>query len=142
MSIYNENEIRITGSIAKEPEFRESPSGDAWLKLTVPTQRNWRDESGQNQSHTEWHTVILKGNDAINARNYLTKGSYVTIKGELRYRKWKDSNQQDRISAEIHAFKVGYLDRKNNAVSAEQTPSAVINDGIQENHDAYRNLEF
>jgi single-strand DNA-binding protein len=145
MSIYNENEIRITGILSKDPEVRTTTQGKSWAKLSIPTTRRWKDQgTGQSQEHTEWHTVVVNGRDAENARDYLTKGSYVTVKGEMRYRKWEDNAGNQRISAEIHANEIGYLDRAKSVASRVVNANEPSQNGTHEpaHGDPYADLDF
>lgn len=61
----------------------------------VATSEQWKDKQ------TEWHRVVIFGKLAEVAGEYLRKGSQVYIEGQLRTRKWSDSNGVDRYTTEI-----------------------------------------
>lgn len=60
-----------------------------------------------------WHRIVMWDKLAVNAAEYLQKGSYVFIKGELIYRQYEDGNGQQNTSTEIIAYSFKVLDRKN-----------------------------
>ena len=55
----------------------------------------------EKKEQTEWHRVVIFGKLAEVAGEYLRKGSQVYIEGQLRTRKWTDSNGVDRYTTEI-----------------------------------------
>ncbi|HBB8100224.1 TPA: single-stranded DNA-binding protein, partial [Escherichia coli] len=58
-------------------------------------------QTGEKKEQTEWHRVVIFGKLAEVAGEYLRKGSQVYIEGQLRTRKWSDSNGVDRYTTEI-----------------------------------------
>lgn len=96
------NKVIIVGNCGKDPETRYLPSGDAVTNVSVATSEKWKDKSGAQQEHTEWHRVSFFGKTAEVAGNYLKKGSQVYVEGRIRTRKWQDKESgQDRYSTEI-----------------------------------------
>lgn len=68
----------------------------------VATSEQWKDkQTGEKKEQTEWHRVVIFGKLAEVAGEYLRKGSQVYIEGQLRTRKWSDSNGVDRYTTEI-----------------------------------------
>lgn len=50
---------------------------------------------------TEWHRVVIFGNLAEVAGEYLKKGSQIYVEGSLQTRKWTDQSGQDRYTTEV-----------------------------------------
>lgn len=68
----------------------------------VATSEQWKDkQTGEKKEQTEWHRIVIFGKLAEVAGEYLRKGSQVYIEGQLRTRKWSDSNGVDRYTTEI-----------------------------------------
>lgn len=133
-SFYYENEVRLTGRLAKDPEIfnGEKP----WGRLVLPTERRWINENGETVSHTEWHTVILNGREAIYARDFLQKGSVITVKGEIRYRKW-----EEKYFTEIHAHKILSFSSKktsNDSLAYDGVPMPPVNSFSNEKEEAIK----
>ncbi|MFY3758477.1 single-stranded DNA-binding protein, partial [Escherichia coli] len=96
------NKVILVGYLGQDPEIRYMPSGGAVATLSLATSESWRDkQSGEQKEKTEWHRVVLFGKLAEIAGEYLRKGSQVYIEGQLRTRKWTDSDGVDRYSTEV-----------------------------------------
>lgn len=96
------NKVIIVGTLGNDPEVKYSASGSAIANLSVATSEQWKDkQTGEKKEHTEWHRVVIFGKLAEVAGEYLRKGSQVYIEGQLRTRKWTDSNGVDRYTTEI-----------------------------------------
>lgn len=96
------NKVMLIGHLGQDPEIRYLPNGGAVANLTLATSDTWRDkQSGEVREKTEWHRVTLYGKLAEVAGEYLIKGSQVYIEGQLRTRKWQDTNGQDRYTTEV-----------------------------------------
>lgn len=96
------NKVIIVGTLGNDPEVKYSASGSAIANLSIATSEQWRDkQTGEKKEQTEWHRVVIFGKLAEVAGEYLRKGSQVYIEGQLRTRKWTDSNGVDRYTTEI-----------------------------------------
>lgn len=96
------NKVIIVGTLGNDPEVKYSASGSAIANLSVATSDQWKDkQTGEKKEHTEWHRVVIFGKLAEVAGEYLRKGSQVYIEGQLRTRKWTDSNGVDKYTTEI-----------------------------------------
>lgn len=96
------NKVIIVGTLGNDPEVKYSASGSAIANLSVATSEQWKDkQTGEKKEQTEWHRVVIFGKPAEVAGEYLRKGSQVYIEGQLRTRKWSDSNGVDKYTTEI-----------------------------------------
>ena len=103
------NKVILIGNLGADPETRYLPSGDAVTNIRIATSEKWKDKSGEQQEHTEWHRVAFFGKTAEIAGEYLKKGSPVYIEGRIRTRKWQDKEGQERYSTEIVADRMQLL---------------------------------
>nr|DAO15353.1 MAG TPA: Single strand binding protein [Caudoviricetes sp.] len=102
------NKVIIVGTLGNNPEVKYSASGSAIANLSVATSEQWKDkQTGEKKEQTEWHRVVIFGKLAEVAAEYLRKGSQVYIEGQLRTRKWSDSNGVDRYTTEIVIPQIG-----------------------------------
>lgn len=102
MSARGVNKVILVGHLGQDPEVRYMPDGTAVTTLSVATSETWRDkQTGENRENTEWHRVVLFGKLAEVAGEYLRKGSQVYIEGQLRTRKWTDTNGIERWTTEV-----------------------------------------
>ena len=56
--MYSLNKAMIIGNLTRDPEIRNTPSGQTVTSFSVATNFVWNDQSGQQQSRTEFHNVI------------------------------------------------------------------------------------
>jgi len=115
--MYYENQVRITGCLGRDPEIRAFQNGGKVANLRVATSRRWRDRtSGEVKTETEWHSVAVTNEGLVGlVEQRLKKGSYVTITGRLRTRKWQDQSGRDCYATEVlvapYGGEIGFLDR-------------------------------
>lgn len=95
------NKVIIVGTAGKDPDLRYSSNGNAITNISLATNEEWKDKSGQQQSSTEWHNVVFFGKLAEIAGKYLTKGSQVYIEGKLKTEKYQDKSGQDKYSTKV-----------------------------------------
>lgn len=102
------NKVIIVGTLGNDPEVKYSASCSAIANLSVATSEQWKDkQTGEKKEQTEWHRVVIFGKLAEVAGEYLRKGSQVYIEGQLRTRKWTDSNGVDKYTTEIVIPQIG-----------------------------------
>lgn len=76
--------IIIVGNLGRDPEMRYAPNGNAVTSLSVASNRQYTDSSGQKVKETTWFRVSVWGKQAESVNTYLQKGSSVLVEGELR----------------------------------------------------------
>lgn len=112
MSSYNS--ITVVGNLGRDPEQRSIGDGDRSVtSFPVATSRKYKTRDGDQKEDTQWHSVQVWGPQGENCAKYLTKGSLVLVSGEMRYRKYTGKDDVERISAEISADKVQFLNTRN-----------------------------
>jgi single-strand DNA-binding protein len=97
------NKCIIVGNLGKDPEIRNTSSGEKIANFNVATSESWKDKSsGERKEKTEWHRVcIFNDKLAEVAEKYLKKGSKVYVEGQLQTRKWTDKDGQEKFVTEI-----------------------------------------
>ena len=116
------NKVMIIGNLGADPESKALPSGDAVTNISIATSEQWKDKTtGEKKEASEWHRVVLFKRLAELAAQYLRKGSKVYIEGQLRTRKWRDQQGNDRYSTEIVAKEMQFLDSKGQSQAPQQS---------------------
>jgi single-strand DNA-binding protein len=111
------NKIVIVGNLGAVPEFKQTKSGQPMVKMSVATNRRWKDRDGARQEETEWHKVLAFGALAEQCNSVLGTGSQVYVEGRVQSTKFKDEDGRERKSYAIIAQKVEFL-----AVRGEDRP--------------------
>lgn len=97
------NKCILVGNLGADPETKSFQNGGKVCNLRIATSESWKDKnSGERKERVEWHSVaVLSEGLAGIAERYLRKGSKVYIEGQLRTRKWQDSQGNDRYTTEV-----------------------------------------
>lgn len=102
----NLNKVFILGNLTRDPELRQTPTGQAVCSFGVATNRFYTDSTGQKQKQAEFHNVVAWGRQAEIVNQYLKKGSSVLVEGRLQTRSWLDPQGTKHWKTEIVAERV------------------------------------
>lgn len=105
------NEVTLVGRLGKDPELRTTQTQQSKCTLWLATSEHYT-SNGQRQERTEWHTVVVWGNQAGPCGDYLHKGSLVFVKGRIQSREYEGRDGAKRKAYEIVASSVKFLDPK------------------------------
>lgn len=109
--MYSLNRATIIGNLTRDPEVRQTTSGQSVCTFGVATNRSWTDASGAKQEATEFHNVVAWGKLAEICGQYLAKGRKVYIEGRLQTREWEGQDSVKRYRTEIVTENMIILDR-------------------------------
>ena len=99
----NVNKVMLVGRLTRDPEIRNTPSGQSVARVSLATNSTWKDKSGQKQERTEFHNIVLWGRLAEIAGQYLTKGQEAYFEGRLQTSKYMGKDNVERRTTEIIA---------------------------------------
>lgn len=117
------NFVNLIGNLGSAPVAKTLPSGRLLTEFSLATNDRYTDANGNRVERTEWHTVKAFGKPAEILSQYLQRGSKVSILGTLRYNKWQDKYEQNRISTEVIVESFRFLD--GNPASRSQPQAAL-----------------
>jgi len=103
------NKVILIGRLGKDPELKYTPSGAPVAKFSLATDEVFKDRSGEQQKHTEWHNIVAWNKLAEICSEYLTKGKQVYVEGSIRSRQWQDQSGNKRTAYEIVARQLTML---------------------------------
>jgi single-strand DNA-binding protein len=104
------NKVMLIGNLGGDPEKRFTPAGQPVTTFNIATTERWKDRAnGQPQERTEWHRIVVWGQQAENCAQYLAKGRSVYVEGRLQTRQWEDKEGKKRYTTEIVATRVLFL---------------------------------
>ncbi len=109
MAATNINRVVITGNLTRDPELRNTNSGNSVCSLRVAC--NTRRKSGDEWvDKPNYFDVTVWGAQGENCATYLQKGRPVAIDGRLEWREWDDRDTgKKRQSVDIIADSVQFL---------------------------------
>lgn len=104
------NKAILVGNLGRDAEFTTTAAGFPIARFSIATSHRRKDtRSGQWEDKTEWHRVVLLGNQAESLRDYLRKGKQVYVEGRIETRSWDDKDGQKRYMTEIIAERIQLL---------------------------------
>lgn len=106
------NKVTLIGNLGRDPEVRRLENGAVVAKFSVATTENYRDKSGEWQSQTEWHDIVVWRHLAERAETQLKKGAQVYVEGKLTHRSWEDQDGKKRYTTEVLANMFRLLGRR------------------------------
>jgi len=115
------NKVILVGRLGRDPEVKYTPSGAPVAKFSLATDETFKDRSGEQQKHTEWHNIVAWNKLAEICGEYLTKGKLVYIEGSIRSRQWEDQAGNKRTSYDIIARSMQMLGSKAESERAATT---------------------
>jgi len=113
------NRVTLIGNAGNDPEFKTLQDGTPVAKLALATTETFRLKTGETQSRTDWHTIILWRGLAGLAKEYVRKGSLLYIEGKLRNRQYEDKDGIKKYVTEILAEQIIMLDKKGKMSESE-----------------------
>ena len=107
----NINRVVITGNLTADPELRSTPSGTSVCNLRIAC--NTRRKDGEEWvDKPNYFNVTVWGAQGENVARYLSKGRPVAIDGRLKWREYKDKDDNKREAIDIVADTVQFLNAK------------------------------
>ena len=77
-------------------------SGDKVINFSLATSESWKNSSGERQTKTEWHNVVVFNKGLISViENYVSKGSKIYIEGQIETRSWEDQSGVKKYTTEV-----------------------------------------
>lgn len=120
------NRVTIVGNMGRDPEIRQTPSGQAVANLSIGTHKSWLQKDGTRKERTSWHKVVAWGALADLCGKVLHKGQKVYIDGELNYEDYKANDGSPRQKAIIKADQIVAMDSGHNREDAGLDPNVSI----------------
>ncbi|MCF7820422.1 MAG: single-stranded DNA-binding protein [Candidatus Pacebacteria bacterium] len=119
----NLNKAMIIGNVTRDPELRNTPSGQPVASFSVATNFSWVDQSGQKQDKAEFHNIVAWRKLAEICSQYLKKGSKVYVEGRLQTSEWAGQDGNKRYRTEIILENMIMLDSKGQGGSSYNNQS-------------------
>ncbi len=103
------NQVILMGNLTRDPEVRQTPSGQSVCSFSLALNRAYKDQSGDWQEATDFIDVVAWGPLGERVAQYVTKGRRVLVQGRLQSRAWEQEGQK-RSKVEVLANDVTFLD--------------------------------
>ena len=105
------NQVTLMGNLTRDPELRQTPSGQNVTSFSLALNRSYKDQSGEWQEATDYIDIVCWGPLAERVAQYLSKGRRCLVQGRLQSRSWEQDGQK-RNKVEVLANDVTFLDSR------------------------------
>jgi single-strand DNA-binding protein len=89
------NQVVLVGRIGQELDLKYTQGGTAVLRISLATSRRVKDEAGEYQEKTSWHTVKAFGRQAEVIAKHCGKGDGLFLEGRLDY--WEAEGKRGKL---------------------------------------------
>jgi single-strand DNA-binding protein len=114
------NQVTLMGNLTRDPELRQTPSGQNVVSFSLALNRSYKDQSGEWQEATDYVDIVAWGPLAERVSEYLFRGSRCLVQGRLQSRNWEQDGQK-RSKVEVLANDVTFLDSRGSNSSDNDT---------------------
>lgn len=130
------NKVILIGNLTRNPELKQTPSGQAICTFSIATNREWITKDGQKHSLTEYHDLVAWAKLAEICNSHLKKSTLIYIEGYLKTRSWETPENVKKFKTEIIIQDLIILERKENITySNEEFIPEEFNQNSQEHSD-------
>ncbi len=105
------NQVTLMGNLTRDPELRQTPTGQNVTSFSLALNRSYKDASGEWQEVTDYIDIVCWGPLAERVAQYLSKGRRCLVQGRLQSRSWEQDGQK-RNKVEVLANDVTFLDSR------------------------------
>src|SRR5579872_5228113 len=102
------NQVTLMGNLTRDPELRQTPTGQNVTSFSLALNRSYKDQSGEWQEATDYIDIVAWGPLAERVAQYLSKGRRCLVQGRLQSRSWEQDGQK-RNKVEVVANDVTFL---------------------------------
>ena len=117
------NQVTLMGNLTRDPELRQTPTGQNVTSFSLALNRSYKDASGEWKEVTDYVDIVCWSTLAERVAQYLSKGRRCLVQGRLQSRSWEQDGQK-RSKLEVLANDVTFLDSRGGGDSDGGAPAA------------------
>jgi single-strand DNA-binding protein len=95
------NSVRLVGHLGMDPDVKSFDNNKKLAKISLATNDSYKNDKGDKVTETQWHNLVLWGNQAKLAEDYLRKGDEIAVEGRLSNRNYTDKDGIKRYICEV-----------------------------------------
>jgi single-strand DNA-binding protein len=119
------NKVFLLGRAGHVPQLLSTKSGQSYTRLNVATRRSWKNPDNTWEERTDWHNVMVWGNQARTCSEGIGKGAVVFIEGQLTPYAVAGEDGKKETRQSIHATKVSFFSLPSRQVEVPQATETV-----------------
>jgi len=92
------NKVMLMGNLTRDPETRNTPSGQSVTRFSLAVNRSWRGQDGVQHDDTGFFDCTAWGKLGETIAQYLKKGDPIFVSGRLNFSSWEDQATKSKRS--------------------------------------------
>lgn len=99
------NKVILMGNLTRDPETRQTPSGQSVTNFSLAVNRTWKGQDGSTQEAVSYIDCVAWGKTGEVIAQYMQKGRPILVDGRLDQRSWEqDGNKRSKIEVIVENF--------------------------------------
>ena len=90
------NKVIMIGRLTSTPELHKTNNDKSVARATIAINRRFKDQNGEREA--DFINIVVWGKLAETLASYATKGSLISVDGELRTRKFEKNGQTNYVT--------------------------------------------
>lgn len=95
------NYVQLIGHLGSNPELKEAKNGSPYLLISLATNDNYVNSSGDWESKTQWHRLIAWGKMAQKLSENCEKGDQIIVRGKLEHHQYEDDQKKPHYVTQV-----------------------------------------
>lgn len=93
------------GNLTRDPETRQTPSGQSVTNFSLAVNRTWKGQDGQTQEQVSFIDCVAWGKTGEVISQYIQKGRPILVSGRLDQRSWEqDGQKRSKVEVIVEDF--------------------------------------
>lgn len=120
------NKVILIGNLTRDPELRQTTSGQSIVTFGLATNRDWVTKDGRKNQSAEYHELVAWARLGEICNQYLKKGKLIYVEGYLKTRSKEMPDGTKKFRTEIVVQDMIILEKRGNeATGTEETVSVM-----------------
>ena len=116
------NKVILIGNLTRDPELRETETGQKVTTFGLATNRQWTTSGGEKKASAEFHECVAWAKLAEICEKYLHKSKLIYVEGYLKTRSWETPEGVKKFKTEIVVQDMIMLNKRPEGEDAEVQP--------------------
>jgi single-strand DNA-binding protein len=119
------NKVILIGNVTRNPELRQTQSGQAVCTFGLATNREWITSDGRKKQSAEYHEVVAWARLADICEKYVRKGKLLYVEGYLKTRSWDTPEGTRKFKTEVVIQDMIMLEKRGDGTYEEYDASSM-----------------
>lgn len=106
------NNVQLIGNVGAEPVIKNLNNGKTVAKISLATNRIYRNEKGEKQTSTQWHNLVVWGKQSSLVQKLIKKGTEIAVNGSIHSKIYLDKQGNSRQATEVFVRDFKVMSRK------------------------------